>query len=227
MVTKEKSSLTASLFNEDCLEKLRDIPDNSIDMILTDPPYGIDLTPQRSNGKFKDTKVINDDSLNWLSTFVDEVYRVSKNVVVCFCSWQKIDIFKTEFEKKFIVKNILIWNKDWFGMGNNYRPNYEMCLLCCKTNVKTKSRNKSNILTYRRLAPNKLVHSCEKPIDLLVDLISELSNDYDLILDPFMGSGSTGVACMNTGRSFIGIELDPNYFEIASQRIEEAKTNRE
>ena len=91
-----------------------------------------------------------------------------------------------------------------------------------KTNLKTKSKNKSNILTYRRIAPTKLKHSCEKPTKLLKDLIYELSNENDLILDPFMGSGSTGVACLNTNRRFVGIELDENYFNIAKNRIEEA-----
>ena len=132
------------LFHGDCMSLLKEINDNCIDLVVTDPPYGIDLTPQRENGKFKNTKVINDDNLTWLPNFVEEIYRISKNVVCVFCGWQNIDKFKIEFEKKFVVKNILVWNKDWFGMGNNYRPNYELILLCCKTNIKTKSNNKSN-----------------------------------------------------------------------------------
>ena len=204
------------------MELMREIPDKSIDMVLTDPPYGIDLTPQREKGKFKDTKVINDNNLLWLDTYVEEVYRVSKNTVCVFCSWQNIDRFKIAFENKFIIKNILVWNKDWFGMGNNYRPNYELILLCCKDNIVTKSKNKSNILTYRRVSPQKLLHSCEKPLPLLEDLILELSNEGDIVLDSFMGSGSTGVACKNTNRKFIGIEIDKNYFEIACKRITEA-----
>lgn len=200
---------------------MKDIPDKSIDMILTDPPYGIDLTPQREKGKFKNTRIINDDNLIWIDDFVDEAYRVSKNVVCVFCGWQNIDKFKIAFEKKFIIKNILVWNKDWFGMGNNYRPNYELILLCCKTNITTKSKNKSNILTYRRLSAQKLSHSCEKPVALLEDLIYELSDEGDIILDTFMGSGSTGDASLKLGRKFIGIELDDTYFEIAKNRIEQ------
>lgn len=141
-----------------------------------------------------------------------------------FCGWQNVDKFKMAFEKKFIIKNILVWNKDWFGMGNNYRPNYELILLMCKTNLKTKSKNKSNILTYRRLSPQKLTHSCEKPVPLLEDLIFELTDEGNVILDCFMGTGSTGVACMNTNRHFIGIELDENYFNIAKERLEKFQT---
>ncbi len=213
------------LIKGDCFDIIKKLEDNSIDLTITDPPYGIDLTPQRDNGKFKDTKVINDDNLDWLPNLVDELYRVSKNTVCVFCGWQNIDKFKIEFEKKFIVKNILVWNKDWFGMGNNYRPNYELILLLCKTNVKTKSKNKSNILTYRRMSPQKMKHSCEKPVALLEDLILELSNENELVLDCFMGSGSTGEACLKTNRKFIGIELDENYYNIAYNRIEDCMNN--
>ena len=213
------------LIQGDCLELMKNIEDGSIDLVITDPPYGTNLTPQRKNGKFKNTKVINDDNLNWLSTLVDELYRVSKNTVCIFCGWQTIDKFKLAFENKCIVKNILVWNKDWFGMGNNYRPNYELILLLCKTNVKTKSKNKSNILTYRRLSPQKMKHSCEKPIPLLEDLILELSDENNIILDCFMGSGSTGEACLCNNRKFIGVEIDEKYFNIAKDRIEKCLDN--
>ena len=210
------------LYQGDCLEVMDELikDDVKVDMILTDPPYGIDLTPQRENGKFKNTKVINDNNLWWLPKFVNQVYALTKNIAIIFCAWQNIDKFKIELEKKFIIKNILVWNKDWFGMGNNYRPNYELILLCCKTNITTKSKNKSNILTYRRIPPQKLKHSCEKPVGLLEDLIYELTDENDIVLDSFMGSGSTGVACLNTNRKFIGIELDENYFNIACDRLE-------
>lgn len=213
------------IYNGDCFEGVKSIPDGSIDLVITDPPYGIDLTPQRSTSKFKDTKVINDDSLEWLDGFVDDMYRICKNVCCVFCGWQKIDIFKQAFEKRFLIKNMLVWNKDWFGMGNNYRPNYELCLLCCKTDVKTRSNNKSNILTYRRVAPTKLLHSCEKPVALIRDLIEELTDVNALIFDPFMGSGTTAIACLETGRYYIGYELDPEYFKIAQNRILDYELN--
>lgn len=206
----------------DCLELMKELPRGGVDMVITNPPYGISLTPQRKNGKFKDTKVLNDDNLNWIDDWVKEIYEISKNVVCVFCGWQKVDIFKIALEKRFICKNILVWNKDWFGMGNNYRPNYELCILCCKTNFTTKNNNKSNILTYRRLSPSKMLHSCEKPVPLIEDLIIELSSEGDTILDCFMGSGSTGVACINTNRNFIGYELDEKYFNIAKERLEKA-----
>ena len=215
------------LYNGDCLEIMDRLKEEGVkvDCILTDPPYGVNLTPQRESSKFKNTKVINDNNLDWLPKFSEQIYSLTKNIAVVFCGWQHIDKFKIELERKFTIKNILVWNKDWIGMGYNYRPNYELIILACKKNIVTKSRNKSNILTYRKIAPQKLQHSCEKPILLLQDLITELTNENDVVLDCFIGSGSTGVACMNTNRKFIGIELDKNYFNIASKRIEEAFFN--
>ena len=72
------------LYNGDCLELMKSIPDKSVDLILTDPPYGIDLTPQRARGRFKNTKVINDNTLDWLDSFVDESYRIAKNATCVF-----------------------------------------------------------------------------------------------------------------------------------------------
>jgi site-specific DNA-methyltransferase (adenine-specific) len=207
----------------DCLEGLKLIEDNSIDLLLTDPPYGINLTPQRSGGKFHNEKVKNDSTLEWLPSLVEESHRVCKNTALVFCNWQNYDKFKQAFEKKFIIKNCIVWNKDWFGMGNNFRPNHEFILLCCKTNVKTKSNNLSNVLTFRRISPQKMLHSCEKPVRLLELLINELTNEKEVVADFFGGSGSTYEAALNTNRQYIGFELDTKYFEIAQTRINNIK----
>ena len=206
----------------DCLEVMKEIPDESMDMILTDPPYGIDLTPQRNGSKFKGTKVLNDDTLNWLPHIVKEYKRVLKtnSVGYIFCNWQNYDIFKQSFEKEFIIKNCIVWDKKWFGMGNNWRPNHEFILVITNGNFKTKSNNKSNILSYTRVHPRKLLHSCGKPIELLMELINESCEEGSLILDTFAGSGTAAIAALNTGRSFICIEKDERYFNIAKERIE-------
>ena len=207
----------------DCLELMKDIPDGSIDMILSDPPYGINLTPQRKTSKFKNEKIPNDDNLEWLPEVVSEYKRILKDdsVGYVFCNWQNYDVFKQVFEKEFTIKNCLVWNKDWFGMGNNWRPNHEFILVITNGKFKTKSRNKSNVLTYRRLSPRKLLHSCEKPVNLLEELIKESTDEEDVILDSFLGSGSTAIACINTNRFFIGIEKEKEYVDIANKRLEE------
>jgi site-specific DNA-methyltransferase (adenine-specific) len=96
-------------------------------------------------------------------------------------------------------------------------------MLCCKTNVKTKSNNLSNILTYRRMSPKKMLHSCEKPVPLLELLITELTEENEVVADFFGGSGSTYEACLNTNRNYIGFELDNTYYGLINKRIEEHK----
>ena len=216
--------MSVKLLQGDCLELMKDIPDESIDMILTDPPYGIDLKPQRASSNWKNTKVINDDNLDWLPCFVKESYRILRkdSVAFFFASWQTIDKVKPKIEDYFEVKNVIVWDKDWFGLGNNFRPNYELIILATKGKYKTKSNNLSNILKFRRVAPAKLHHSCEKPVALLELLIEESVEEKSIVIDPFMGSGSTGVAAVSLNRNFIGMELDEDYFKIAKERIEKA-----
>ena len=108
-------------------------------------------------------------------------------------------------------------------MGNNWRPNHEWIIVATNGKFKTKSNNKTNILKHRRMSSQKMLHSCEKPLSLLEELIIESTEEGDVILDGFMGSNSTGHACINTNRKFIGIELDETYFNIAKQRISQAK----
>lgn len=213
------------LMQGDCLELMKDIPDDSVDMILTDPPYGMDLSPQRSTSKFNGVKIINDDTLEWTPTFFKQCFRVLRKDAAAFffCSHHSVgDFIKSGKEAGFSVKNLLVWDKDWFGMGNNWRPNFELILLLTNGKFQTKSKNKSNILKYRRLSGQKLVHPTEKVIPLLEELLLEPDYFNNVVLDPFMGSGTTGVACVNTGRRFIGIEKDEKYFEIAKNRINEA-----
>ena len=210
------------LIKGDCFSVMQEMEDGSVDLTITDPPYGIDFTSPRETSKFHGTRIINDDNLDWLPMWAELVYKVSKNIVVVFTGWSTLGDFQRAFESVgFTLKNVLVWDKMWFGMGHNYRPNYELIMLLCKTNFTIEANNKSNILSHRRIAPTKLLHSCEKPLSLLMELISDLSKPGDIILDCFMGSGSTGVAAMKTNRDFIGIEIDPHYFSIAGQRIME------
>jgi site-specific DNA-methyltransferase (adenine-specific) len=84
---------------------------------------------------------------------------------------------------------------------------------------------KNNILYFNRVSNKHTVHPTQKPVALLEYLIKTYTNENEVVLDNCMGSGSTGVACINTNRSFIGIELDPKYFEIAKERIEKQLRN--
>ena len=209
------------LIHGDCLEEMKKIPDGSVDMVLTDPPYGMSF--QSNHRKEKYNTIKNDDSLEWMNEFVSQSYRVAKNNTAhyVFCSFHNIDIFKQAFEKKFKVKNILVWEKNNTSMGDlkaDFAPKIEFILFLQKGRRLINGKRDPNIFKFARTGNKN--HPTEKPVDLNEYLLSKFSNETETILDPFMGSGTTGVACKNLNRNFIGIELDETYFNIAKDRIE-------
>ena len=211
------------LWQGDCLELMKNIPSGSVDLVLTDPPYGMDF--QSHFRKEMYSKIGNDKVLDWLEKYVDECFRILKDntAVYFFCSWHNVDIFKQAIEKKFKIKNILIWEKNNTSMGDlkgSYAPKYEMIIFAHKGRKLLNGFRYADVIKANRTG-NK-VHPTEKPVDLLELFIKNSSNENEVVFDGFMGSGSCGVACINTNRNFIGIELDKGYFDIAKKRINEA-----
>lgn len=210
-----------NLLHGDCLELMKTIPDNSIDMVLTDPPYGMAF--QSNYRKEKYSKIKNDSSVEWLDEFSSEAYRVAADNTAhyVFCSYHHIDKFKFSLEKYFKIKNILVWEKNNTSMGDlkgDFAPKIEFIIFLQKGRKLINGKRDPNIFKFKRTG-NKY-HPTEKPVDLLEYLLSKFSSENDSVLDPFMGSGSTGVACKNLSRKFIGIEMDSNYFAIAKDRID-------
>jgi len=208
----------------DCLELMKEIPDESIDLVVTDPPYAMNFISNYRKEKYK--AIQNDNSLDWLEDFVTHLYRIMKNntAVYCFCSWHNIETFKTAFSKVFKVKNVIIWEKNNTSMGDlkgSYAPKYEMVIFAHKGRRLLNGFRYADVIRAKRTGNKN--HPTEKPLELLELFIENSSNVGDVVLDCFMGSGSTCVASINTGRHYIGYELEPKYFEIANKRIEEAK----
>lgn len=127
----------------------------------------------------------------------------------------QIEAEKTGFK----FQNILIWNKGNATPNRYYLNSYEMILMLRKGNAKNiNNMGTKNILDIKNIIGNK-THPTEKPVALNKILIENSSNENDTILDPFMGTGSCGIACMNLNRNFIGFEIDEKYFNIAKERI--------
>lgn len=214
-----------NLYNGDCLEVMKDIPDKSVDMVLTDPPYLMNY--QSNYRKSKYNKIENDkNNFDLIKKYFEECNRILKDntAVYCFCSWHNVDFFKKEFEKQFELKNIIVWEKNNKSMGDlkgAYAPKHEFILYGHKGRRLLNGFRFPDILKAKRTV-NKY-HPTQKPVELLNTLLLNSSNENDIIFDGFMGSGSTGIACMNTNRRFIGIEKDKNYFDIAEKRIKEVK----
>ena len=207
----------------DCLELMKTIPDGSVDMVLTDPPYGMSFVSGFRKVAFN--AIANDSSLEWIDDLASELHRITKDDTAhyVFCSYHHIDKFKQAFERHFKIKNILTWVKNNTSMGDlkgDFAPKTEFILFMQKGRCLIRGKRDCNVLQYARTG-NEL-HPTQKPVDMLEFLISKFSDESMVICDPFMGSGSTGVAAKNTNRKFIGIELDQNYFEIAKKRIQDS-----
>ena len=121
-------------------------------------------------------------------------------------------------KSKFKLLNVLVWNKNNAMPNHWYMKNAEFIVMLRKGGAKYINNQGTKQIIQVNNVRNKQ-HPTEKPIDLMKILIENSTNENDIVLDPFMGSGSTGVACVNTNRNFIGIEMDDNYFKIASERI--------
>jgi len=214
-----------ALYCGDCPEIMAELKDKSIDAIITDPPYGISLKAQRKTSKFNGIKIANDENVDIISHFLPLAANLS-DVLYLFAGWSEVDKIMPVFKKYYTLKNCLVWDKMWFGMGYNWRPNHEFILYGVKGKNKgvLRSKNKGNILRHRRIAPTKLTHIAEKPISLLAEIIEEYEGT---ILDPFAGSGTTLLAAEKLGRRWIGIELEKKYCEIIKQRFEAQKSGKE
>ena len=147
-----------------------------------------------------------------------------------FTRWDVQQKFIDEMNRHGLtVKNVLIWDKVWHGMGDlkrSFASRYESVLFHSENEFRFQGKRPQDILRVARVPARKMVHPNEKPVALLEMLVFQCSEKDSMVLDLFMGSGSTGVACVNTNRNFIGIEVDRRYFEVAKQRIRDAQEQK-
>lgn len=209
-----------TITNECNLQLMKRCEDKSIDLLLTDPPFGMDF--QSNYRKVKHEKIKGDVSLDWFPEWIKETKRIMKedSHLYIFCSFHKVDVFKQEIENYFNVKNILIWEKNNTGMGDlygDYAPKYEMIVFCSNGTKKLKGGRDSNIIKAKK-TDNEL-HPTQKPVNLMEYLIEKSSNIDDLVMDCFSGSGSTAIACHNTNRKFIGCEINNDFYNTSVKRI--------
>ena len=223
------------LINGNCLDTLKNIPNESIDLIVTDPPY-----PTTSRGNAgnsggmlqkdinKKGKVFTYNNIN-CKEYAPEFYRLLKDGSHCYVMTNHInliDMLNTFTDVGFHFIKSLIWNKGNKIMGQYYMSQYEYILFFRKgKGKKINNCGTSDILSISNKKTKdkdgKNIHDTEKPVELMEVLVNNSSQENELVLDPFMGVGSTGLACIKNNRNFIGIEIDENYFNIAKSRLEE------
>lgn len=218
----------------DCLEMLKGVPDNSIDLLLTDPPYNVS---RPNNFKTLDSaERIGMDFGEWDKNFdtvryISELPRILKDNanVVIFNSWENLSEIKKACEENNItIKRCLVLNKSNpapFNRDRMFVNDVEFALWGVYN-----SKNKPTKWTFNRQNPvekcvinttvqSSKLHPTMKDIKVITYLIEVLSNEGDTVLDPFIGSGTTAVAALKTNRNCIGFEIDENYFNIAQDRI--------
>lgn len=208
-----------TIIHADSLTVLRQMEPESVDAVITDPPYGINYVSQTG------AKVKNDTApFIW---FLYDAFRVLKpgGSIICFTRWDVQQTFIDAMKLAgFKVKSEVIWDKVIGGQGDlkaQFSPSHENIIFAIKGKYSFPGHRPRDLVTYQKLASSQMIHPTEKPVGLLTNLISSVTKPGDLIVDPFAGSGSTCVAAKKTGRRFIGIELDDEHFEKASRRIEE------
>lgn len=237
----------------DCFELMKDIPDGSVDMILCDLPYGAtqnekDVCLPFSTLWQEYSRVTKENAAILLfgqgSFYVDlvnsnrKLFRYdlvwNKELTTGFLNAKRMPLRQHEqiavFYKKLPTFNPQFsFGKPLHSRGHSYinktpvNENYGMFYPMLDARKGSTQKYPTSILQYPKPHPSVAKHRTEKPVDLLKWLIRTYTNENDVVLDNCMGSGSTGVACVNTGRRFIGMELDAKYFEIAKKRIEDAQ----
>lgn len=235
------------LRRSDCLEVMKSIPDGSVDCAVIDPPYKIvaggcrKVADNECSGIFNKRRESNKRT-DWgeevrtgkmfkhndikFESWLPEIYRVmaDKSHAYLMINSRNLAELQSKAEQVgFKFQNLLIWDKGNVTPNRYYMQGYECILMLRRGGAKTIiNKGTSSILRVPNIIGNKK-HPSEKPVELLEIMINNSTNDGETVIDIFMGSGSTGVACVNTNRKFIGIELDPEYFAIAEKRISEAR----
>lgn len=201
-------------------------PDKYFDAILTDPPYGVDYQSNFKKDKSQwFPKIANDDKpfVEWIPL----AKRILKDsgAIYTFYRWDVQEDFLSQLRSHFTVKSQIVWDKIVHGMGDlksEYGPQHENILFAVMPKFQFHNGRPRSVITQKRVNPEELVHPNQKPVPLMEKLILDSTPKGGIVLDPFMGSGTTGVACIRTGRRFVGIEIDPKYYHLAKQNLSQA-----
>lgn len=238
----EKITKNSEIINNDCINVMKNLDNNSIDLIITDPPYNLGnfMHDRNTNlAKMRDNHFAYSDWDNleheeWVSN-MDDFFKESnrllkkKGTLLMFMSLMKVEtLIKLAEKHKFYYKTIGVWHKTNpmpRNMNLHFINSTECWIYFINEGTTGTFNNEGPIHDFIETSLTPMSekkygkHPTQKPLKLINHFVNILSNKGDLILDPFMGSGSTGVSCELLNRNFIGIELDTNYYEIAKKRI--------
>lgn len=208
----------------DCLEVMQDIPEHTIDLVVTDPPYFVPAEYYNTRTKFNTR---NFADLGILEHSFKSVFQQLNRILkpdasfYMFCNGQSYPLF---FYHSFgITKSVrpLIWDKQTSINGYGWRHQHELILWGEMPESKPIPSGDGDIIKCRAVKVVNRSHPAEKPLELIAKLVEKSSKENDIVLDPFVGSGTTVVAAKGAGRKYIGIDISAEYCAIAEKRIKE------
>lgn len=221
--------------NIDCLEGLREVPDQSVDAIITDPPYFLDMghagckETASKNGIVNGNRTFGDLAIArpFFRQLFKEYARVLKptGAFYFFTDWRGYAFYFPIMNEELPVRNMIVWDKK-SGPGSYYTFAHELIIFGTPaprlmhhggTNVWREAAFSSGAAKTN----GAKVHPTQKPVELIMKMIEDSTDPGAVVLDTFMGFGTTAVACLRTGRSYIGFELSERYHAIAEGRVAE------
>lgn len=216
--TTQQNSFTNRLLHGDCIDIMRQMPSNSVDFVLTDPPYLV-------NYRDRDGRTIqNDANADWLKPAMVQAYRVLKQdrVAIMFYGWTKVDAFFEAWRSAgFQPVGHIVFRKTYSSKTRFLRYQHEQAYLLAKGRPPLPKQPLGDVMEMP-YSGNKL-HPTQKPIQALAQLIRSFTLQAETVLDPFAGSGSSCAAALLTGRKYIGVEMDDEYHANACARMERIK----
>ena len=220
-IVREVTIGDCRLIQGDCLEVMRNIPDGSVDTVLSDIPYG--EVSQKSSGLRKLDRGLADVCDIDLTAMAFESVRVCRGSQYIFCGTEQISNIVMLFKRHGMTTRVGAWEKTNPSPMNGSRlwlSGLEFCVFARKPNSTFNEHCKKAL--WQATSGRSKLHPTQKPVALMERLINASTNPGETVLDFTMGSGTTGCAAANTGRKFIGIERDPSYFDVAVKRTREA-----
>ena len=210
----------------DAVRWLQTLPSQSVDLLITDPAYE-SLEKHRAIGTTTRLKHSKSSSNDWFQVFPNarfaelfqQAYRVLKRDthLYLFCDAETMFVAKPEAERAgFKFWKPLVWDKVTIGMGYHYRARYELILFFEKGKRRLNNLGVADVITAPRIRGG---YPAEKPPEVSEVLVGQSSEPGDVVADPFMGSGSVGVAALRLGRRFVGNDINPDAVQLANQRL--------
>jgi len=228
-----------NVYFEDCVGGMRErLDDDSVDCVITDPPYGIDFQSNHREGTSTFDRLDADEdveaAVGLYRDVLAEVSRVLRDGghFYTFTRWDVYPHFYAAVSDVFNVKNCIVWRKNNWGMGDlegAYAPAHEFCIFATAGDGDPLHDGRPpDVVEHGQPHTEDYDHPTQKPVELVTDLLTNSTREGDRVLDPFMGSGTTAVAALQNDRDYIGFEVDEdNYRDVIERRIGEAKRQRE